>query len=65
MGLFQPHVRHRRSNGPPDVTNQLALWIGASLVAFFAADQIWLDWNTHITFGKYLISWIDYLAFWR
>ncbi len=65
MGLFQAHVRHRNGHGPSDVTNRVAIWLAVFLIGLVIADRVWLGWDLHLLTGRYIVSWIDYLAFWR
>jgi len=47
------------------MTNTLALWFGAILLAFFAIDFFLFDWAMLVAFMRVFIEFIDYLAFWR
>lgn len=47
------------------MTNTLALWIGAIILALFAVDYLFFDWALLVSFMKLLLDLIEYIAFWR
>jgi hypothetical protein len=47
------------------MTNTIALWLGAIIIALFIADAVWLEWGLPILIMKQLTILIDWLAVWR
>lgn len=45
--------------------NKTALILGVLVVGFFAADLLYLGWDTHLFIGRKLVVLIDRMAFWR
>lgn len=47
------------------MTNTLALWLAALIIAVFAADLLYFGWDLHIVLGRQLLRLLDWMAFWR
>lgn len=47
------------------MTNTIALWLAVVIVAVFAADLLYFDWDLHIALGRQLLRLLDWVAFWR
>lgn len=47
------------------MTNPIAIWLGAILLAVVAADLLFFGWDLHIVAGRQLLRLIDWIAFWR
>jgi len=47
------------------MTNSLALWLGAIIIAIFLADALWFDWGLPVLLMKQLSNLIEWLAVWR
>ncbi len=47
------------------MTNTLALWFGAILIALFAVDYFFFGWLLLVSFMRVLVEFIEYLAVWR
>ncbi|WP_199709336.1 hypothetical protein [Rhodophyticola porphyridii] len=47
------------------MTNTLALWLAAIIIAVFAADFLIFGWDLHLILGELLLRLLDWMAFWR
>ncbi|MEY1555706.1 hypothetical protein AB3Y40_08730 [Yoonia sp. R2331] len=47
------------------MTNTIAIWLAALILAFFVADAYLLHLDAHIVLMKTLADLIGWLAFWR
>jgi len=47
------------------MTNTIAAWLAALVVAVFLADLIWFGWDLHIALGREMLRLLDWVAFWR
>jgi len=47
------------------MTNTLALWLGAIIIAVFIADAVWFEWGLPVFVMKQLSFLIEWLAVWR
>lgn len=47
------------------MTNAMAIWLGAAIVAFLLVDYFYLDLNIPVFLGRRLLAVIEYLSFWR
>lgn len=47
------------------MTNVLALWLGAIIIAIFAVDALFLNLDLHIIVGRQFLRILEWVAFWR
>lgn len=47
------------------MTNYVAFWIMAIILAVFAADYLYFEWNLPLILGNATSYTIHWLAFWR
>ncbi|WP_226621414.1 hypothetical protein [Alloyangia pacifica] len=47
------------------MTNRIALWIGALLIAAIALDIMLFDSRTLVFLGRKIFILLDWMAFWR
>lgn len=47
------------------MTNTIAFWLAALIVAIFAADFLYFGWDLHIVLGRQLLRLLELIAFWR
>ncbi len=47
------------------MTNALALWLIALIVAFFALDYLVLQWDTPLFLARKFYDLLQWVAFWR
>jgi len=47
------------------MTNTIAIWLAALIVAIFAADLLFFGWDLHIVLGRQLLRLLNVVAFWR
>lgn len=47
------------------MTNTLAAWMAAIIVAVFAADIFYFGWDLHLILGRLLLGILSWMAFWR
>ena len=47
------------------MTNTVALWLGGTILAFFAADALVLGWNLPVVLGQQFLDLLAWVAFWR
>jgi len=47
------------------MTNTIAIWLAVLIVAVFAADFLYFDWDLHIVLGRQFLRLLEVVAFWR
>lgn len=47
------------------MTNTIAIWLGAIIIAAFALDALVYDWGLPVFVMRLLAQLIEWLAFWR
>ncbi len=47
------------------MTNKIAFYLAALILAVFIADQIWFGGTLPVFLGKKLVDLSEYIAFWR
>lgn len=47
------------------MTNRLALWLGALIIAFFVLDHFVFGWGAGLFLGRRFLDLIDWVAVWR
>lgn len=47
------------------MTDRIAVWLAAAIIAVIAADLLYFGWNLHLFLGRKLAEAIDFLAVWR
>ena len=47
------------------MTNTIAIWLGAIIIAIFVADAVWFQWGLPVFVMKQLSVLIEWLAVWR
>ena len=47
------------------MTNKIALWLGALIVAGFVLDQVLFEGSAIVFLARKLLDMIEWMAFWR
>jgi hypothetical protein len=47
------------------MTDRIALWLAALVIAVFAADALWFHWDLPVFLGRELARTSEWIAFWR
>ncbi|WP_168193082.1 hypothetical protein [Rhodophyticola sp. CCM32] len=47
------------------MTNTVAAWLAAVIIAIFAADHFVFDWGLPLILGRLMLGVLDWVAFWR
>lgn len=47
------------------MTNPIAIFLAAAVLAFFAVDHFVMEWDMTVFLGKKFLDLIEYLKFWR
>ena len=47
------------------MTNSIAIALLVLVLALFAADQLWMDWDLPLLAARWMDGFIEHVSFWR